>query len=63
MASKVVAELKLADAAVPPCRDLLLDNQHCFALYVATNAVTRAHRKPLAELGLAYPQYPALLVL
>lgn len=42
---------------------LLLDNQLCFALYAATNAVTRAYREPLNKLGLTYPQYLAMLVL
>lgn len=42
---------------------LLLEHQLCFALYAATNAVTRAYREPLGELGLTYPQYLALLVL
>lgn len=42
---------------------LLLDNQLCFALYAATNAVTRAYRGPLGQLGLTYPQYLAMVVL
>ena len=42
---------------------LLLNNQLCFALYAATNAITRAYRAPLAKLGLTYPQYLVLLVL
>lgn len=42
---------------------LHLDNQLCFALYAATNAITRAYRAPLAQLGLTYPQYLVLLVL
>ncbi len=42
---------------------LLLDNQLCFALYAATNAVTRAYRAPLGQLGLTYPQYLAMVVL
>ncbi len=42
---------------------LRLDNQLCFALYAATNAVTRAYRRSLGGLGLTYPQYLAMLVL
>ena len=48
---------------VPAYDHLLLDNQLCFALYAATNAVTRAYREPLNKLGLTYPQYLAMLVL
>lgn len=40
-----------------------LDDQLCFALYAATNAVTRAYRPHLKDLGLTYPQYLVLLVL
>ena len=42
---------------------LRLDDQLCFALYAATNVITRAYRAPLARLGLTYPQYLAMLVL
>ncbi|MEU1277432.1 MarR family transcriptional regulator [Streptomyces sp. NPDC005805] len=42
---------------------LLLDDQLCFALYAAQRAVTAAYRPLLAELGLTYPQYLAMLVL
>lgn len=44
-------------------RKLRLDDQLCFALYAATNAVTRAYRPLLGELGLTYPQYLVMLVL
>jgi DNA-binding MarR family transcriptional regulator len=40
-----------------------LDDQLCFALYAATNALTRAYRPLLQEIGLTYPQYLVLLVL
>ena len=43
--------------------DLRLDAQLCFALYAASRATTAAYREPLAELGLTYPQYVALLAL
>ena len=46
-----------------PHRPLRLDDQLCFALYAATNAVTRAYRPLLGELGLTYPQYLVMLVL
>ncbi|SDM88967.1 DNA-binding transcriptional regulator, MarR family [Methylobacterium phyllostachyos] len=42
---------------------LRLDDQICFALYAATNAVTRAYKPLLAELGLTYPQYLVMLAL
>lgn len=40
-----------------------LDDQLCFALYAATNAVTRLYRPLLKAIGLTYPQYLVLLVL
>lgn len=43
--------------------NLKLDNQLCFALYSATNAITRMYRSLLNELDLTYPQYLVLLVL
>lgn len=42
---------------------LRVDDQLCFALYTATNAVTRAYRPLLSGLGLTYPQYLVLMVL
>ncbi len=42
---------------------LFLDNQYCFSLYSAANAVTRAYRPLLKELDLTYPQYLVMLVL
>ena len=41
---------------------LHLDNQVCFALYSATNAMVRAYRPMLKALDLTYPQYLAMLV-
>ncbi|MEV4329863.1 MarR family transcriptional regulator [Streptomyces sp. NPDC049597] len=49
--------------AHPATASLLLDDQLCFALYAAQRAVTAAYRPLLAELGLTYPQYLAMLVL
>lgn len=48
-------------AANPPIR--LLDDQLCFALYSTGLAMAKAYRKPLAALGLTYPQYLVMLVL
>lgn len=43
--------------------NLRLDDQLCFALYAATNQVTRAYRPLLESIGLTYPQYLVMLVL
>jgi DNA-binding MarR family transcriptional regulator len=40
-----------------------LDDQLCFPLYAAARMMVNAYRPLLAELGLTYPQYLALLVL
>lgn len=40
-----------------------LENQFCFQLYSASNAMTRAYRPLLNELDLTYPQYLVMLVL
>ena len=42
---------------------LKLDNQLCFALYAASNAMGRLYRDRLEPLGLTYPQYLVMLVL
>ena len=42
---------------------LRLDAQLCFALYAASNRMTRLYRPELSPLGLTYPQYLVLLVL
>ncbi|WP_333586855.1 MarR family winged helix-turn-helix transcriptional regulator [Phenylobacterium sp.] len=42
---------------------LRLDVQLCFALYGASNRVTRLYRPLLAPLGLTYPQYLVMLAL
>lgn len=42
---------------------LKLDNQLCFALYAASRLVVQSYNPLLANLGLTYPQYLALLVL
>jgi DNA-binding MarR family transcriptional regulator len=42
---------------------LRLADQLCFALYAATNAITRSYRGMLGELGLTYPQYLVVMTL
>ena len=42
---------------------LRLDQQLCFPLYAAANAIGRAYRPLLEPLGLTYPQYLVMLVL
>ncbi|MGX1199019.1 MarR family winged helix-turn-helix transcriptional regulator [Parvibaculum sp. MBR-TMA-1.3b-4.2] len=40
-----------------------LDNQLCFALYSTSLLMTKAYKPALAEIGLTYPQYLAMLAL
>jgi DNA-binding MarR family transcriptional regulator len=52
----------------PPVADddfasLRLDQQLCFGLYAAANAIIRAYRPLLTELGVTYPQYLVLMAL
>lgn len=47
----------------PEADFLRLDQQICFPLYAASNALTRAYRPVLAPLDLTYPQYLVMLVL
>lgn len=42
---------------------LKLDNQICHSLYSATNALVRAYRPLLDDIGLTYPQYLVMMVL
>ena len=44
-------------------KNLLLNNQLCFALYAATNSIIRYYRIYLKEVGITYSQYLVLLVL
>ncbi len=48
---------------LPANQALRLDHQLCFALYSASLAMTKLYKPLLADLGLTYPQYLALLVL
>lgn len=43
--------------------ELKLENQVCFPLYSAANAIVRAYRPLLEPLGLTYLQYLAMMVL
>lgn len=43
--------------------NLKLRNQLCFALYSATNAITRNYQTKLNDVGLTYPQYLVMMVL
>lgn len=43
--------------------NLKLKNQLCFALYAATNAITRAYQTRLSKVGLTYSQYLVMMVL
>jgi DNA-binding MarR family transcriptional regulator len=52
--------IKTGDAERPIPR---LDDQLCFAVYLAGHAFNRMYRVVLAELGLTYPQYLVMLVL
>jgi DNA-binding MarR family transcriptional regulator len=54
---------KASAAQIKRAQLLRLDNQLCFALYAATNRMTRLYQPLLAELGVTYPQYLVLLVL
>lgn len=49
--------------SVNPDHRLRLDQQLCFPLYAAANAIGRAYRPLLEPLGLTYPQYLVMLVL
>lgn len=52
-----------ADASNQPPKHLQLDNQICFPLYSASNAIIRAYRPYLDELDITYLQYIVLMVL
>jgi len=54
---------KKAGETVDADSPLCLERQLCFALYAASNQMTRLARPALDLLGLTYPQYLVLLVL
>ena len=41
----------------------MIDTQLCFALYSASRALTKVYAVLLADMGITYPQYLALMVL
>lgn len=47
----------------PVSDELSLDEQLCFALYRASQAIVASYREHLAEVGLTYTQYLVMLVL
>lgn len=49
--------------SIQPCKELMLDNQLCFALYSTSLMMTKVYKPLLQELGLTYPQYLAMMVL
>lgn len=56
----------MSDTCIDPFNSeqaLLLENQVCFPLYSAANAVIRTYRPFLNELDLTYPQYLVMMVL
>ncbi|MDR6873306.1 DNA-binding MarR family transcriptional regulator [Bosea sp. BE125] len=53
----------MAAKKVPEQHSPRLEDQLCFAVYLAGHAFNRVYRSVLAELGLTYPQYLAMLVL
>ncbi|WP_137223079.1 MarR family winged helix-turn-helix transcriptional regulator [Shewanella sp. MEBiC00475] len=59
MSNKAFIESQLLAAQNP----LALENQVCFSLYSAANAMIRAYRPLLDELSLTYPQYLVMMVL
>ena len=50
-------------SSTPTIPSLLFENQLCFPLYSAANAVVRAYRPLLEELDITYLQYMVLMLL
>ncbi|MFO6425160.1 MarR family winged helix-turn-helix transcriptional regulator [Motilimonas sp. KMU-193] len=63
MANKQDQVTPKADLSSNDSGELLLENQVCFSLYSAANAIIRAYRPLLEAIDLTYPQYLAMLVL
>ena len=42
---------------------ITLDDQLCFALFTATNAIAQSYKPQLEEIGLTYPEYLVMLVI
>ena len=55
--------MSIKNAPEQAVNPLALENQVCFSLYSATNAMIRAYRPLLDELSLTYPQYLVMMVL
>jgi DNA-binding MarR family transcriptional regulator len=53
--------MPLSDVAAPPVPDL--EDFLCFAVHATGFAFNRVYRKPLAQLGLTYPQFLVLAAL
>ena len=51
------------DSPLSADESLLLDNQVCFPLYSASNAIIRTYRPLLDKLDLTYSQYLVMMVL
>ncbi|WP_417451511.1 MarR family winged helix-turn-helix transcriptional regulator [Kordiimonas sp.] len=47
----------------PETLSLKLEDQLCFALYSASNALKKVYRPALSTLGLTYPQYLVMMVM
>jgi DNA-binding MarR family transcriptional regulator len=63
MSAKAAKSIPIAQAADALPDLLQLDLQLCFALYAASNRMTRLYRPLLDPLGLTYPQYLAMMAL
>lgn len=63
MNEKQVNVVPKAEIATDETAELLLENQICFSLYSAANAIIRAYRPMLDAIDLTYPQYLAMMVL
>src|SRR5882757_10042551 len=59
----IVCDIYRMSNSVNPDLRLRLDQQLCFPLYAAANAICRAYSSLLEPLGLTYPQYLVMLVL
>lgn len=55
--------MSIKNAPEQAVNPLALENQVCFSLYSATNAMVRAYRPLLDGLSLTYPQYLVMMVL
>jgi DNA-binding MarR family transcriptional regulator len=63
MTNSRAEKLNKTELATDSIESLKLENQICFPLYSASNAIVRAYRPYLNELDLTYLQYMVLMVL